>query len=156
MRRLSLFLISLLIASLGMCAQNGLNINKVFGGKYVTDPQVSETVMTGDHRLLRKRNLTTLATFSGPYDKYASILQPLVLKDGQNAKGRDVRFKNGKLEYAFFILSPTIIDGKKINRYLYYLNNESKKKNASVMLIYFDGTIDRFHAETLINSLRKD
>lgn len=156
MKRFSLFLMSLLFIGLGMFAQKNLNISKVFGGKYVTDPQVSETVMTGDHRLLRKRNLTTLATFSGPYDKYAAMLQPLVLKDGQKATGRDVRYKNGKLEYSFFILPPTTVDGKKVNRYLYYLNNESRKQNGSVILIYFDGTIDRFHAETLINSLRKD
>lgn len=156
MKRFSIFLISLLFVSIGMFAQKGLNIDRIFGGKYVSDPQVSETLITGDHRLLHKRNLTTLATFSGPSDKYAAILQPLVLKDGQKATGRDVRYKNGKLEYAFFILPPVVDNGKKVNRYLYYLNNESRKPNASVMLIYFDGSIDRSHAETLMKSLRKD
>lgn len=156
MKRFSFFLISLLLAGMGLFAQNGLNISKVFGGRYVTDTQVSETVMTGDHTLLRKRNLMTLATFSGPADKYASLLQPLVLKDGQKATGRDVRYKNGKLEFAFFILPPITVDGRKVNRYLYYLNNESRKQNASVMVIYFDGSLDRSHAENLFNSLKKE
>ena len=44
MKRFSLFLMSLLFIGLGMFAQKNLNISKVFGGKYVTDPQVSETV----------------------------------------------------------------------------------------------------------------
>ena len=102
MRRFSLFLISMLVAGLGMLAQNGLNINKVFGGKYVTDPQVSETVMTGDHRLLRKRNLTTLATFSGPYDKYASILQPLVLKRWPEGQGTRCAFQKRQTRVCVF------------------------------------------------------
>lgn len=156
MKRFSILLITVLFVSLGLFAQKGLNIETVFSGKYVTDPQVSLTTMSGDHRLLRQRHLTTLATFSGPADKYVSIIQPLVLKDGQKATGRDVRYKNGKLKYAFFMLPPATVDGKRVNRYLYYLYLADRKNKATVRLIYFDGQIDRRRAENLINSLRRD
>lgn len=154
MKRLLTTLLLLLSLWAGASAQKGLEINKVFGGKYVSDPSVTETLMSGEQRFLRSRGLTTLATFRGDSKTYAPILQPLVLTDGSHATGRNIRYRNGKLQYAFFILKPTEINGKTIKRYLYYLNNE-KAKRPSAMLIYFEGTLSRSQAESLIRSLRK-
>lgn len=154
MKRLLATLIVMLGIIAGASAQKGLEINKVFGGKYVSDPSVTETLMSGEQKFLRSHRLTTLATFRGASKTYAPILQPLVLADGNNAIGRNVRYRDGKLQYAFFILKPTEANGKKINRYLYYLNNENSKR-PSAMLIYFDGSLSRSQAESLIRSLKK-
>lgn len=154
MKRLLATLIVMLGIIAGASAQKGLEINKVFGGKYVSDPSVTETLMSGEQKFLRSHRLTTLATFRGASKTYAPILQPLVLADGTNAIGRNVRYRDGKLQYAFFILKPVETGGKKINRYLYYLNNENSKR-PSAMLIYFDGSLSRSQAESLIRSLKK-
>lgn len=96
--------------------------------------------------------LSNLATFRGDSETYAPILQPLVLADGAKSIGRNVRYKDGKLQYAFFMLPVTIVNGKKTNRYLYYLNNPDGNK-PSVMMIYFDGTLSRTDAEAVISKL---
>lgn len=75
-----------------------------------------------------------------------------MLADGAKSIGRNVRYKDGKLQYAFFMLPVTIVNGKKTNRYLYYLNKPDGNK-PSVMMIYFDGTLSRTDAEAVISKL---
>ncbi len=144
----------LLTTALVSQAQQGLKINQIFGGRYVSDPSVTETMLSGEQRFLRSHKLTTFATFKGDAKTYTSIIQPLVLADGAHAKGRNVRYREGKLQYAFFVLPSIESDGKKINRYLYYLNNEGTKR-PSVMVIYFDGRITPDGASSLIKQLAK-
>ncbi|MCM1355146.1 MAG: DUF6108 family protein [Staphylococcus sp.] len=154
MKRLLSLLLIFISLSLGVSAQTGLEINQIFGGKYVSDPSVTETLMNGNQKFLTKHNLNTLATFRGNSQTYGPILQPLVLADGSKAIGRNVRYKEGKLQYAYFILPSITVNGKKVNRYLYYLNNENGKK-PSAMVIYFDGKISRDAASELIRALSK-
>lgn len=147
-----LLTIILLGLSLAASAQKGLEINRVFGGKYINDPSVTETLMSGNQKFLVKHNMSTLATFRGISAKYAPIIQPLVLADGTHATARNVRYKNGKLQYAFYILAPNEENSVKNNRYIYYINNETAK-NPSVILIYFDGKLKPNQAEALIKTL---
>lgn len=148
-----------MVLTVGMCAtaQTGLEINKVFGGKYVNDPQVSEVVMNGSQQYLRRYHLKSLAIFSGPAETYASTVQKLVLADGAKATERDVRYRNGKLYYAYYVLPSIEVNGVKLRRYIYYLNKEchrqtkkAKKTPDKVMLIYFDGEISRRQADEFI------
>jgi len=136
-------------------AQTGLNINKVFGGKYASDPMVTETLISGKHRFLRDHELTILATFKGPSVSYAPIVEPLVLADGAKALGRNVRYKDGKLYFALFILRPVKTDGLKTNRYLYYLNNAAHKGD-NVLLVYFEGAISQDEVNDIIKSMAKN
>ena len=152
MKRLLVLTITMLAISLCGSAQIGLEINKLFGGKYSSDPTVTETIMSGDQRYLRSHHLSTFATFKGSAQKYEDIVLPLVKADGADATGRDVRYKNGKMSYAFFVLPPIEKDGRKLNRYLYYLLT-SRAKKPSVMVIYFDGEISTNKAESLIRDL---
>lgn len=154
MKRILLITITLIAAVLGACAQSDLQIDRVFGGKYGSDPSVTETMMSGEQRFLRSNRLANFATFKGDAKTYAPIIQPLVLADGAKAVGRNVRYKDGKLQYAFFILKPIITDGRKLNRYLYYITS-AKEKNSTVMLIYFDGSLTRMQADALIRRLSK-
>lgn len=140
---------------IGASAQTGLEINKIFGGKYISDPTVTETLMSGDQAFLRTHRLNTFATFKGRSDKYVPIIQPLVVADGAHARARNVRYRDGKLHYAYYVLPPVSANGRIVNRYLCYLNNE-KSKNPSVMVIYFDGAISNKKAEALIKSLAKE
>lgn len=145
-------MIALTAIRLGAYAQSGLEIDRIFGGKYSADPTVTETMMSGDQSFLRSHQLSTFATFKGDATKYVPIIQPLVMADGAHATARNVRYRDGKLHYAFFVLPPVTANGKRLNRYIYYLNNEKAKK-PSVMVIYFDGTITSAKAETIIKSL---
>lgn len=154
MKRILLITITLIAAVLGASAQSDLQIGRVFGGKYGSDPSVTETMMSGEQRFLRSNRLANFATFKGDAKTYAPIIQPLVLADGANAIGRNVRYKDGKLQYAFFILKPIIADGRKLNRYLYYITS-TKEKKSTVMLIYFDGSLTRMQADALIRRLSK-
>lgn len=147
-------MIAMIAVGLGASAQSGLEINKIFGGKYSTDPTVTETLMSGDQKFLREHKLNTFATFKGKANKYVPIIQPLVVADGSHARARNVRYRDGKLHYAYYVLPPVTADGRSINRYLCYLNNE-KAKNPSVMVIYFDGAISNEKAESLIKSIAK-
>lgn len=140
--------------SFAALAQKNLKINKVFGGRYINDPSVTETLMSGNQQFLIKHDISTIATFRGNSEKYAPIIQPLVLADGAHATERNVRYKNGKLQYAFYTLAATEAEGVKINRYIYYINNETGKKKSAI-LIYFDGKLSRRKAEELIKTLSK-
>lgn len=150
MKRLLIILIA--FAALHNVAVAQSILKEIFGGKYSSDPNVTETFITGDQPFLRSHRLTTFATFKGDPRTYAPIIEPKVVADGANAIARDVRYREGKLQYAYFVLPPVKKDGKTINRYLYYLNNE-KAKRPSVMVIYFDGTIRNADASKLIKSL---
>lgn len=146
--------LTVIVATLAAAAQSGLQINQIFGGKYVNDPSVTETMMSGEQRFLRANYLSNLATFKGDAKTYAPIIQPLVLADGAKAIGRNVRYKDGKLQYAFFMLKPVTVDGRKHNRYLYYIYN-AKPASPTVMVIYFDGALSRAQAESFVKKLSK-
>ena len=158
MKRILLTTLTLIAVILAASAQSDLHIGRIFGGKYGSDLSVSETMMSGEQRFLRSNRLANFATFKGDAKTYASIIQPLVLADGANAIGRNVRYKDGKLQYAFFMLKPTTGNGSKLNRYLYYLtpskyDTDSKKTHYFVMVIYFDGQLTRQQADDLIKKM---
>lgn len=155
MKRSFIALMLLLTFTAVASAQTGLNINKIFGGKYVSDPKVTETLMSGKHRFLRENDLTMFATFKGPAATYASIIEPLVLADGAKSVGKNVRYKDGKLYFAFFILQPLTQDGKKENRYLYYLNNAAHNGN-NVLVVYLEGKISQDEANSIIKRMAKN
>lgn len=152
----------MLAVGMSAMAQAGLNIDKLFGGKYVSDPHVSEVVMNGSQQYLRKYHLNSLAIFSGPAETYASTVQRLVLADGAKATERDVRYRDGKLYYAYYVLPSIEVNGVQLRRYIYYLNKEcrghrrsAKKTQDNVMLIYFDGELSRKQADVFIRNSNK-
>lgn len=151
MKRLLSILFAIAAMALPSAAQQNLEIGKLFGGKYISDPSVSEVVINGEQRFLTRHNLTALATFRGAAATYAPIAQPLVLADGKQAQARNVRYKDGHLQYAFFALPPKP-DTPKENRFIYYLNNGSGKK-ADIIIIYIAGNINYTRAESIIKSL---
>ena len=155
MKRSIIAFMLLLTVSAMASAQTGLEINQIFNGKYAGDPKVTETMISGSHQFLRHHVLNVFSTFKGPAVKYALIIEPLVLADGAKSIGRNIRYKEGKLHYAFFMLRPLTENGEKINRFLYYLNNLPQKGN-NMMVLYLEGTISQNEANSLIQSMAKN
>lgn len=154
MRRQIIIAVALALSALSALAQADLQIASMFGGKYANDPGVTEINLSGDQRFLKSKHLNCFMTFKGDAKTYAPKIQPMVLADGSHATGRNVRYKDGMLQYAYFVLKPKIVDGKTLNRYIYYIYNH-KSDPATVMLIYFDGPISRRKADALIVNTRR-
>lgn len=152
MTRILLTLMFLVSAVLPLSAQSGLDINKVFNGKYSDDPKVTETYITGNNNYLRKHNLSVFASFRGPADTYASKIQKMVLTDAAKAIGKNVRYKSGKLYFGFYILKPEARGQKKINRYIYYLNTAASG-GTNVLLVYMEGTASEGAVSKLIQDM---
>lgn len=155
MKRHLTVIMLLITASLLASAQTTLQITQIFNGKYASDPSVTETMMSGRHEFLRKHRLSMFATFKGPAEKYASIVEPLVLSDGAKPLGRNVRYKDGILSYAYFMLQPYYESRKKINRYLYYINNQPQG-GKDIVVVYFEGSLRQHEANSLIKSMSKE
>lgn len=154
MKRLLTTLLLVICVATFASAQTGLEINKIFNGKYASDPNVSETMMSGEHRYLKSHRLTVLATFKGPAARYAEIVEPKVMADGDKAVGRNVAYRKGKLHFAFFILPPVKDNNGRMNRYLYYLNNAVEGKD-DIMVLYFEGPLSEQGAANLINGMNR-
>lgn len=154
MKRYLIIAIICICAAVSASAQQDLQINQIFGGKYAGDPSVTETMMSGNQKFLRYNHLNNFATFKGDAKTYAKIIQPLVLADGNQAIGRNIKYKDGLLQYAFFMLKPITAERHRINRYIYYVYN-SKATTPTVMVIYFDGQLSRNQADALVNKLSK-
>ncbi len=144
----------LMAFALSGAAQTGLNIDKIFGGKYVSDPEVTETLISGNHHYLRDNSLVTLATFKGPAAKYVPIITPLVTSDAHRATGRNVRYEHGKLYFAFLVLPPVVSKGVKYNRYLYYLDT-SLNRGKNVIVVFLEGEISQDDAASLISAMTR-
>ena len=129
MKRLLLLLYILIASASGVFAQAGLEIDQFFGEKYAKDSMVSMTRISGEQPFLRSKHLLSISTFKGNADKFAQLISPCVIHDGRNAVGRNVRYSNGVLQYAFFELRG--------NRYIYYIDRSSAPK-PSVILIYLE------------------
>lgn len=155
MKRSLFALMLLLTVSAIASAQTGLEINEIFNGKYAGDPKVTQTMISGTNKFLKAHDLTVFATFKGPASKYAPIIEPMILADGAKSVGRNIRYKEGKLHYVFFMLKPIMENGAKINRFLYYLNNQPQKGN-NMMVVYFEGDISQNEANALIQTMAKN
>ncbi|MCM1452167.1 MAG: DUF6108 family protein [Clostridium sp.] len=155
MKNLAISILFWLAASLLALAQEPLQISKIFNGKYASDPAVTETMISGSNEFLYKHNLTLLSTFKAPADKYAAIIEPLVLKDADKTIGKNISYKKGILHYAFFMLKPADnARGRKINRFLYYINNQPQG-GKNIMVLYFEGSLGQNGANSLIKSMSK-
>lgn len=153
-KRLLLTAMLLIASVLTAMAQSGLNINEIFNGKYASDPKVTETIISGKHKFLKAHDLTVLATFKGPASTYRQLAERLVLADGAQAIGKNIRYKDGKLYFALFILKPVTEGTVKLNRYLYYLNNTTNN-GSNILVVYLEGRLGDQEVSDLIQSLTK-
>ncbi len=152
MRRLIIILAVMISVSAASVAQTDLSINKLFHGTFSSDPQVTETFMTGTSKYLKGHKLKAIASFKGPAAVYAKEVEKLVLKDGTKAIGKNVMYKAGKLNFAFYMLPPVEDGSMKYNRYIYFVNTATGK-GSDVMVVYIEGRIKEEEVADLIRNM---
>ncbi len=148
-----LIIILLMIGGAGtVSAQSGLAIDKFINGGYSSDTKVTATYMTAPNKFLSSHKLNVFASFKGPSATYASEVERMVLSDGSSAAAKNVRYKNGKLYFAFYMLKPVVIENNRINRYIYYLNSAANK-GSDVLLVYLEGRAGERDVTELIKNM---
>ena len=154
MGRIIIALFMAIFCSVGASAQAGLEINKIFGGKYSSDPTVTETLISDNGSFLTRNQLRLMASFKAPASRYASMIQKLVEKDGAGAIGKNIKYKNGQLYFAFYMLKPIGSEKNKINRYIYYLNTAAVGEE-NVLVVYLEGKASERSVSNLIQNMSK-
>lgn len=134
MKKRLIIIITAIITVLSCSAQNGLEINSLFDGALRDNPAVDETVINRSNRL-KQYNLNIYRGITvTDCPEITDKIEKLVIIDGEKALEREVLYKNGKLNYGFYILKPV----NKHNRYIFYLNQHPTGGNKT-LLIYLEG-----------------
>lgn len=135
MRRIVYILIMIVVAMLTAQAQEGLNISRIFDGRYKDNKNATEVLVKG--RKLAPYNLSlfrSLTVKDAPED--FKLIESLVVQDGQIAIDKETGKIGGILYYGFYQLPPL---GEKY-RYLFFKNtslrNQAKKE---VTVVYMEG-----------------
>ena len=130
----TLILLTLMLTAMAASAQANLNINALFGERYRKSEKVVETIVSGEAlkgshlELYRSLVLTDMP-------ESADEIAAAVAKDGTKAMSREVKYLDGQLYYAQFMLQPK----GKTNRYIFYVNRHLKGGN-KIMLVYMAGS----------------
>ena len=146
MKRITtIMMICMLFASTAM-AQVGLNINRLFDGRYKKAAGATEIIVTGVQA--REIGLTVYHSLSVTEKNQAELVEALVIKDGVQAVDKEVEYRNGQLYYGFY----TMKKSKRDNRYIFYLNQNLARKSPKniVTLIYMEGFASKDEIKKLI------
>ena len=135
MKRITLIILTCLLASMAAIAQSGLHINRLFDGRYKKAAGATEIIVTGSQA--REVGLTVYHSVSVTDMAQAEIIENLVVKDGSQAVDKEVEYRNGQLYYGFYTMSRS----RQANRYIFFLNQNLARKNPQgvVTLIYMEG-----------------
>ena len=147
MKRITtIMMICMLFASTAM-AQVGLNINRLFDGRYKKAAGATEIIVTGVQA--REIGLTVYHSLSLTDKNQAELVEGLVVKDGVQAVDKEVEYRNGQLYYGFY----TMKKSKRDNRYIFYLNQNLARKSPKhiVTLIYMEGLASPDEIKKLIS-----
>lgn len=131
-QRVIIFIVALL-AALSAAAAPPLRCERLLDGHYRTNPNASETIVSG--KALKPYDLDCyhgLTIVDAPDE--AKVIELAVNRDSDRAVDREVSYREGKLYYAFLTIKP---EGKK-NRYIFYLNQHLSGGN-KIILIYMSG-----------------
>ena len=146
MKRITIIILTCLLTTMAAMAQPGLNINRLFDGRYKKAAGATEIIVTGVQA--REIGLTLYHSVSVTDKTQAEIIENLVVKDGAKAVDKEVEYRNGQLYYGFYTL-PKL---KRINRYIFFLNQNLARKSPknNVTLIYMEGVASPDEIKKLI------
>ncbi len=146
MKRIIIIILTCLLTTMAVMAQNGLNINRLFDGRYKKAAGATEIIVTG--RQAREIGLTVYHSVSVTDKTQAEIIENLVVKDGVQAVDKEVEYRNGQLYYGFYVLSRQ----HSSNRYIFFLNQNLARKapKNNVTLIYMEGKVNADKIKKLI------
>jgi hypothetical protein len=80
MKRITIIILTCLLTSIAAMAQNGLNINRLFDGRYKKAAGATEIIVTGSQA--HEIGLTVYHSVSVTDKTQAEIIENLVVKDG--------------------------------------------------------------------------
>lgn len=148
MKRITIIILTCLLTTMAAMAQKGLNINRLFDGRYKKAPGATEIFVTGSQA--REIGLSIYHSVSVTDKTQAEIIENLVVKDGVQAIDKEVEYRNGQLYYGFYTMSKQ----KSSNRYIFFLNQNLARKSPKsiVTLIYMEG---RANADKIKKLIRK-
>lgn len=147
MKRILMLLIIAVTAVAAGWAQQGLNINRLFDGRYRNSQHATEIVVTGRKAQELKLRVYHSLTITG--DPAAErLVSRMVTADGSHARTKDVEWRKGQVYYGFYQLAPVGAN----NRYIFFLNQNLARRNpqSKVTLIYMEGPADSAHIKRLI------
>ena len=146
MKRTTIIILACLLTSMAAMAQKGLNINRLFDGRFKKSTGATEIIVTGYQA--REIGLVIYHSLSVTDKNQAELVESLVVKDGVQAVDKEVEFRNGQLYYGFY----TMKKNKSDNRYIFYLNQNLARKSPKnvVTLIYMEGPADSERIKKLI------
>lgn len=149
MKRLTIIMLACLLTSMAAMAQEGLNINRLFDGRFKKATGATEIIVTGHQA--REIGLTVYHSLSVTDMGQAELIESLVAKDGARAIDKEVEYRNGQLYYGFYSMKKK---KRENNRYIFYLNQNLARKSPknTVTLIYMEGSAN---AEKIKKLIRK-
>ena len=146
MKRTTIIILTCLLTTMAALAQTGLNINRLFDGRYKKATGATEIIVTGSQAC--EIGLTVYHSVSVTDKTQAEIIENLVVKDGAQAIDKEVEYRNGQLYYGFYTMKKM----KRDNRYIFYLNQNLARKSPKnvVTLIYMEGRASASEIKKLI------
>ena len=146
MKRITIIILTCLLTTIAAIAQTGLNINRLFDGRYKKAAGATEIIVTGVQA--REIGLTVYHSLSVTDKNQAELVEGLVVKDGAHAVDKEVEYRNGQLYYGFYMMKKS----KRDNRYIFYLNQNLARKSPKniVTLIYMEGLASQDEIKKLI------
>ena len=146
MKRTTIIILTCLLTTMAAMAQTGLNINRLFDGRYKKATGATEIIVTGSQA--HEIGLTVYHSVSVTDKTQAEIIENLVVKDGAQAVDKKVEYRNGQLYYGFYTMKKMKSD----NRYIFYLNQNLARKSPKnvVTLIYMEGRASANEIKKLI------
>lgn len=148
MKRFTIIIVTCMLTAMAAMAQKGLNINRLFDGRYKKAPGATEIIVTGSQAC--EIGLDVYHSVSVTDKTQAEIIENLVVKDGTKAMDKEVEYRNGQLYYGFYTMSKQ----RSSNRYIFFLNQNLARKSPKnvVTLIYMEG---RASADKIKKLIRK-
>ncbi|MGL5272938.1 MAG: DUF6108 family protein [Phocaeicola sp.] len=142
------------MTAIQLFAQDGLQINVLFDGRYRNNTHTVEILMKG--RKLSGYNLTLFRSITLKEElfdmhseetiKHIKLMEQLIAKDTEKVISKETALVGGALYYGFFQLPSS---SSNLHRYLFYRNNSlSKHGKREVTLIYMEG-------ESTLNQLKE-
>ena len=146
MKRTTIIILTCLLATMTAMAQNGLNINRLFDGRFKKAAGATEIIVTG--RQAHEIGLDVYHSLSVTDKGQAEVIESLVVKDGAKAIDKEVEYRNGQLYYGFY----TMKKNKRDNHYIFFLNQNLARKSPKnvVTLIYMEGSANSEKIKKLI------
>ncbi len=148
MKRITIIILTCLLATMAATAQNGLNINRLFDGRYKKASGATEIIVKGSQA--QEIGLKVYHSLSVTDSSQGELIESLVVKDGAHAIDKEVEYRNGQLYYGFYTIT-TYKKGRNA-QYIFFLNQNLARKSPKniVTLIYMEGSANAEQIKKLI------